>query len=114
MTRREGTVRGFASARIEYWQGMEGHDIRLGPVIEKAEGGPLSAYYARFGAGERAPLPAPYTEIWIVVSGSVTVHTPGDTVKAGPGDMLHVPENSPGELRADEDTELACVSVPAH
>jgi ethanolamine utilization protein EutQ (cupin superfamily) len=114
MTRPEGTVRGFASARLEHWQEWEGHDIRVGPVIGKEEGGPLSAYYARFGAGTRAPLPAPYTEVWIVVSGAVTLHTPGGAVTAGPGDMLHVPEDSPGELEATEDTELACVSVPAH
>ncbi|WP_156365787.1 hypothetical protein [Nocardiopsis sp. NRRL B-16309] len=39
----------------------------------------------------------------------MTVHARGDTVTSGPGDILHVPENSPGELRPDEDTELACV-----
>lgn len=114
MTPPEGTVRRFASARIEHWQALDGRNIRLGPVIGTEEGGPLSAYYARFGAGESAPLPAPYEEVWIVLSGSVTVHTGGTTLTAGPGELLHVPENSPGELRTNEDTELACVSVPAH
>lgn len=114
MPEQEGTVRRFTSAGIEDWQSLGDHRIQLGPVIEKAEGGPLSAYYARFGAGETAPLPAPYAEVWVVVAGAVSVHTRGRTVSAGPGDILHVPENSPGEVRADEDTELACVSVPAH
>lgn len=114
MTQPEGTVRRFSPARVEHWQGMGDHRIELGPVIEKEEGGPLSAYYARFGKGETAALPAPYSEVWVVISGSLTVRTPDGAVTAGPGDLLHVPEHSPGQLRAEEDTELACVSVPAH
>lgn len=114
MTQSEGTVRRFSPAQVENWQGLGDHRIQLGPVIGKEEGGPLSAYYARFGKGETADLPAPYSEVWIVISGSLTVRAPDSTVTAGPGDLLHVPEHSPGELRAEEDTELACVSVPAH
>ena len=114
MTRAGDDVRRFSAAEVEDWHGLDGHRIQVGPVVDKAEGGPLSAYYARFGRGEAAALPAPYTEVWVVLSGSVTVRIPGGTVTAGPGDLLHVPEHSPGELRAEEDTELACVSVPAH
>lgn len=114
MPRNEGTVRHFSADRVGQWQGMDGHAIEIGPLIEKAEGGPLSAYYARFGVGETAALPAGYAEVWVVVSGSLTLRTGGRTLTAGPGDLLHVPEDSPGELTAEEDTELACVSVPAH
>ena len=114
MTRHEGTVRHYSPGKVELWQGMDGRAIRIGPLVEKAEGGPLSAYYARFGSGETAALPAAYTEVWVVLSGSLTLRTGGRVLTAGPGDLLHVPEDSPGELTAEEDTELACVSVPAH
>lgn len=114
MPQHEGTVRRFSPAGVEHWQGLDGHAIRIGPLIEKSEGGPLSAYYASFGEGETAALPAGYAEVWVVLSGSLTLHTGGRVLTAGPGDLLHVPEDSPGELTADEATELACVSVPAH
>jgi ethanolamine utilization protein EutQ (cupin superfamily) len=114
MPRSKGTVRRFSPDQVEQWQGMDGHAIQIGSLVEKAEGGPLSAYYARFGSGERAALPAGYAEVWVVVSGSLTLRTGGRTLTADPGDVLHVPEDSPGELTAEEDTELVCVSVPAH
>lgn len=107
-------ARRFSAKEVEGWQDLGDHGIRIGPVITKEEGGPLSAYYARFDRGEVATLPAPYEEVWVVVSGAMTLRTPDRIVTAGPGDLLHVPEHSPGELRAEEDTELACVSVPAH
>ncbi|WP_026116770.1 AraC family ligand binding domain-containing protein [Nocardiopsis valliformis] len=110
----QGTVRCFSPSRVGHWQGMDGHAIQIGPLIEKAEDGPLSAYYARFGRGETAALPAGYAEVWVVITGALTLRTGGRTLTAGPGDLLHVPEDSPGELTADEETELACVSVPAH
>ncbi|MBR8743969.1 AraC family ligand binding domain-containing protein [Nocardiopsis sp. MG754419] len=114
MTRTEGTVRRFRPERIEGWQRFGDHAIRLGPVVEAHEGGPLSAYFARFAQGERAPLPAPYSEVWVVLRGAVSIHGQGATFTAGPGELLHVPEHSPGEVWAEQDTEMACVSVPAH
>lgn len=88
--------------------------IYLTPAVERSEGGPLSAYSAFFGKGERADLPAPYEEIWVVVSGSLAIESGGHALTAGAGDFLHVPEGSPGEVVALEETRLVCVSVPAH
>ncbi|GAA1107001.1 cupin [Nocardiopsis metallicus] len=106
----------MTSALVEvlHCSGMDGRAVQVGPLVEKAEGGPLSAYYARFGRGEGAALPAGYAKVWMVITGALTLRTGGSTLPAGPGDLLHVPEDSPGELTADEDTELACVSVPVH
>ncbi|SDE35460.1 cupin [Glycomyces harbinensis] len=88
--------------------------ISITPAVEQAEGGPLSAYSARFGRGERADLPAPYEEVWVVVHGRIRIRSAGSEVEIGPGGFLHVPEDSPGEVEALEDTALVCVSVPAH
>ncbi|WHT16962.1 cupin [Crossiella sp. CA-258035] len=101
--------------------GGEGGPIRFGdhrivmtPAVEAAEGGPLSTYSAFFGAGESADLPAPYDEVWVVIRGKIVVGEPGRTVSGEAGDHLHVPRDSPGTVEAIEDTELVCVSVPAH
>jgi hypothetical protein len=70
--------------------------IAISPAIEAAEGGPLSTYSAFFGAGERAELPAPYDEIWVVVRGQISVGETGRRVRAGAGDHVHVPAGARG------------------
>jgi mannose-6-phosphate isomerase-like protein (cupin superfamily) len=74
----------------------------------------LSAYVARFGKGEVADLPAPYAEIWVIVKGGLTIRDGDLELFARAGEFLHVPPDSLGQVVADEDTELVCVSVPAH
>ena len=88
--------------------------IVIAPAVEAAEGGPLSTYSAFFGAGERADLPAPYDEVWVVIRGHIVVAGAGRTVSAVAGDHLHVPRDSPGVVEAIEESELVCISVPAH
>ncbi|GAA2305116.1 hypothetical protein GCM10009853_072730 [Glycomyces scopariae] len=88
--------------------------ITVTPAVERAEGGPLSAYSAHFGRGERADLPAPYEEVWVVVHGRLRIRNGDNVVEVGPGGFVHVPEGSPGEVEAVEDTALVSVSVPAH
>lgn len=109
------TVRAFGTTA------NEGRTVQFGsqkifitPAVEQAEGGPLSAYSASFGRGERADLPAPYEEVWVVLRGRLRIRSASTDITVGAGDYLHVPEDSPGEVEAMEDTTLVCVSVPAH
>lgn len=88
--------------------------IHLTPAVERSEGGPLSAYSAFFGQGERADLPAPYEEIWVVLAGRIAVESHAHPIVANAGDFLHVPQHTPGAVVAMEDTRLVCISVPAH
>ncbi|WP_232660684.1 cupin domain-containing protein [Pseudonocardia sp. TRM90224] len=88
--------------------------IRISPALGKEAGGPMSAYTAFFEAGASAPLPAPYTEVWVVLSGAVRVGVEGDTRTARAGDFIHVPEQAAGMVEALEDTTMVCVSTPAH
>jgi ethanolamine utilization protein EutQ (cupin superfamily) len=88
--------------------------ISVAPALTADEGQPMSAYTAFFRAGARADLPAPYAEIWVVLSGVLRVGTAGDAVTARAGDVVHVPEQAPGTVEALEDARLVCVSVPAH
>lgn len=88
--------------------------IFITPAVEESDGRPLSVYSAFFGAGEGAELPTPYEEVWVVVSGRLRIESGGQMLAAGTGAFLHVPEGSPGEVHALEDTRLVCVSVPPH
>lgn len=110
-----GAVRVFGSTISEERSIRFGdHRIFLTPGVEAVEGGPLSAYTAAFGVGERADLPAAYEEVWVVVRGRLRIRTADTEVTAGAGDYLHVPEDTPGEVDVLDDTTLVCVSVPGH
>jgi quercetin dioxygenase-like cupin family protein len=74
----------------------------------------MSAYTAHFRAGANADLPAPYAELWVVLSGAIRVGAGDDAVTARAGDFVHVPQQAPGAVEALEDTKMVCVSVPAH
>lgn len=95
-------------------QRLGGHDITLTPAVEASEGGPLSAYSARFGPGERAELPAPYDEVWVILRGLLRILSRGSVLLVGAGQYVHVPEGSPGQVEALEETVLVSVSAPAH
>ena len=88
--------------------------ISISPALTEDEGQAMSAYTAFFRAGAQADLPAPYAEIWVVMSGALRVGTTDDAVTVQAGDFVHVPEQAPGTVEALEDTRLICISVPAH
>ncbi|MFC7622384.1 cupin domain-containing protein [Microlunatus sp. GCM10028923] len=89
-------------------------DILIAPAIGKEEGAPLSAYTTFLRAGAQADLPAPYTELWVVLTGALRVGEAGAAVTVRAGDFVHVPEQAPGRVEALEDTTMVCVSAPAH
>ena len=91
-----------------------GDDIVVVPAVRKDDGGPMSAYTAHFPAGARADLPAPYTEVWVVLRGALCVGTGTDSVVVRAGEFVHVPEQAAGTVEALEPTTLVCVSAPAH
>lgn len=90
------------------------HRIHLIPAVEVSEGRGFSAYSAFFAQGERADLPAPYEEVWVVVAGEITVDSGSEVLTVTAGGFLHVPQNSPGEVAATCDTVLVSVSIPGH
>ncbi|MGW0247447.1 hypothetical protein ACWDYH_12500 [Nocardia goodfellowii] len=91
-----------------------GDRILIAPGLDKAAGGSMSAYTALFSAGARADLPAPYAEVWVVLSGALRVGDQSDAVTVRAGEFVHVPEQTPGIVEALEDTTMVCVSVPGH
>lgn len=115
MTTSRSAVRRFdTTASTGHSQRLGDHDITITSAVEASEGGPLSAYSARFGPGERAELPASYHEVWVIVRGRLRILSGDSVLVVGVGQYVHVPEDSPGEVEALEETVLVSVSVPAH
>lgn len=113
MTLKSSRPRKFSSAASENALRF-GDQILVAPALGKEDGGPMSVYTAYFGAGARADLPAPYTEVWVVLSGALRVGTSTEFVTVRAGEFVHVPEQAPGVVEALEETTLVCVSTPAH
>jgi quercetin dioxygenase-like cupin family protein len=88
--------------------------IVIAPALGKGEGGSMSAYTSFLRAGALADLPAPYAELWVVLSGALRVGDAGNAVTVRAGEFVHVPEQAPGTVEALEDTTMVCVSVPPH
>lgn len=115
MTWNRSAVRRFETTEgARHSQRLGDHDITLTPAVQASEGGPLSAYSARFGRGERAELPAPYEEVWVIIRGRLRICSEGSVLLVGVGQYVHVREDSPGQVEALEETVLVSVSVPAH
>jgi quercetin dioxygenase-like cupin family protein len=88
--------------------------ILIAPALDKDQGGPMSAYTSVLRTGAQADLPAPYAEVWVVLSGTLRVGAADEAVTVRAGEFVHVPEQAPGTVEALEDTTMVCVSVPAH
>ena len=108
------SVRSFGTEKNDRTIQFGDRQIFVTPAVEKSDGGPLSAYTAHFGRGERADLPAPYEEVWVVLRGALRISGSGGDVVVGAGEFVQVPEQAPGTVEAIEDTLLVSVSVPAH
>jgi quercetin dioxygenase-like cupin family protein len=91
-----------------------GDGISITPGLAKESGQELSTYAAHFRSGSHAELPAPYAEIWVVISGTIRVGDGTRALTVGAGEYVHIPEQTPGSVEAIEDTTMVCVSVPAH
>jgi mannose-6-phosphate isomerase-like protein (cupin superfamily) len=77
-------------------------------------GAGMSTYTTHLAAGAEADLPAPYEEVWVVLSGALRVGLGSAAVAVRAGEHVHVPVAAPGVVRAIEATTMVCVSVPAH
>lgn len=88
--------------------------IRILPGLTEEHAAPMSAYTASFAAGARAPLPAPYVEVWVLLTGALRVGAGRAAVTVEAGEYVYVAEQAPGAVEALEDTTMVCISVPAH
>src|SRR5688500_18748455 len=107
MTQGEGSCVAGTPARARVFSSAIGDDairfgdlIRIAPDLDKEAGGVMSAYTAFFQAGARADLPAPYSEVWVVLDGALRVGAGSAAVTVRAGEFVHVPEQAPGIVEA--------------
>lgn len=107
------SVRGFGSVAGDDAVRFS-DEILLVPGLGKEAGAGMSTYTTHLAAGAEAALPAPYEEVWVVLSGALRVGLGPEAVSVLAGEHVHVPADAPGVVRAIEATTMVCISVPAH
>ncbi|WP_280460930.1 hypothetical protein [Nocardia carnea] len=103
-------IRAFTPADVRTWEHIEG-GIRLGSVVGEGYGR-MSVGFTQLDAGTRAPLLAPYEEVWIVTAGTMIVDSDDGSVSARPGDLIALRAASRGELRVEADVEMIALAYP--
>ena len=56
----------------------------------------------------------PYDETWVVIDGNLTFHSGEDRLKAGPGDIVIVPPDTPHKFINDGPGPSSLVCIHAH
>src|SRR5690625_721839 len=107
-------VRAFTPAPREGSVQLGDHEVFLTPAVQEREGRGFSAYWAFAARSERADLPAPCEEVWVVVTGRLRITSGATVLSVTEGMFVHIPEDSPGQVDAVADTVCVCVSVPGH
>jgi len=89
-----------------------GTDVHLKDVITSADGAPMAAGYMTLQRGE-FPWTLDYDEIDVVLEGELVITRDGESVRAGPGDMIFVPKGSKITFGTPSSVRFAYVTYPA-
>lgn len=103
-------IRRFTHRDVQAWEQIAG-GIRIGAVLT-AGYGRMSAGFTHMAAGARAPLVAPYEEVWMLTAGTMTIDCADGVASARPGDLIHLHPASRGELRVTKDLGMLALAFP--
>ncbi|VFB01241.1 Ethanolamine utilization protein [Nocardia cyriacigeorgica] len=103
-------IRCFTHRDVRSWEQVA-DGIRIGAALT-ADYGRMSAGFTRMAAGARAPLAAPYEEVWMLTAGTMTIDSADGVASARQGDLIHLHPASRGELSVTRDLEMLALAFP--
>ncbi|WP_280231200.1 hypothetical protein [Nocardia cyriacigeorgica] len=103
-------IRRFTHRDVRAWEQIA-DGIRIGAALT-ADYGRMSAGFTRMAAGARAPLAAPYEEVWMLTAGTMTIDSADGVASARPGDLIHLHPASRGELSVTRDLDMLALAFP--
>ncbi|MDD1528195.1 ethanolamine utilization protein [Bradyrhizobium sp. WBOS7] len=107
-------VRKFAitDASLERSPGQDG-DIFAGNVIDQRHGGPITIGYGRYAPNQSLDETLAVDDVMLVLEGKLSVASNGNTVTAGPGEIVYMPKGEKVTIRSHEQGALtAYVTYP--
>ncbi|MBF6397441.1 hypothetical protein IU438_16770 [Nocardia cyriacigeorgica] len=103
-------IRTFTHRDVRAWEQIA-DGIRIGAALA-ADYGRMSAGFTWMSTGARAPLAAPYEEVWILAAGTMRFDSADGIAVARPGDLIHLHPASRGEFRVAEDLTMLALAYP--
>lgn len=91
---------------------INARDLPTGNLRGAEHGATISLILDRSEPGQGPRLHKhPYDETWVVIDGNITFHAGEEELKAGPGDILIVPPDTPHKFTNDgpERSYLVCI-----
>lgn len=102
----------ISDAELERSPGQQG-DIFAGNLVDQRHGGPITIGYGRYGPGQTLSETIAVDDVMVVLEGRVSVSSQGNTVSAGPGEIVYMPKGTPVTIRTDKEGALtAYVTYP--
>ena len=108
------TVYKFAStdATFERSPGQTGH-IFAGNVLDQRHGGPVTIGFGRYGPNQTLDATIEVHDTMVIVEGRISVTYNGQTVDAGPGEVIAMQKGDQVRIRSHEEGALtAYVTYP--
>lgn len=88
-------------------------EIETGDVVNDGDGAPISIGYGRWGPGSTLTETMLVDDVMIVLEGGLEVTSDGNTVSAGPGAIVHMPNGADVTITAGaEGAKTAYVTYP--
>lgn len=97
------------------WRKIRGADIFTGDVIDSRISDTMGVGYCRQGPGEQNDWTVSYDEVFVCLKGEWTIETKdGETVSAGPGEVLWLEANTPITYKgtSNEETVVIYITYP--
>lgn len=107
-------VRKFAisDASLERSPGQDG-DIFVGNLVDQRHGGPITIGFGRYAPNQNLEETMSVDDVMIVLEGKLSVTSAGDTITAGPGEIVYMPKGETVTIRSHEEGALtAYVTYP--
>jgi ethanolamine utilization protein EutQ (cupin superfamily) len=88
-------------------------DIFAANVVDERQGGPLTIGYGRYGPDQRLDETLAVDDVMIVLEGRLTVSSAGESLTAGPGEIVYMPKGERVAIRSHgEGAVTAYVTYP--
>ncbi|EJN09474.1 ethanolamine utilization protein [Bradyrhizobium sp. YR681] len=81
--------------------GQDG-DIFAGNVIDQRHGGPITIGFGRYGPNQTLDERVSVDDVMLVLEGKLSVTSDGNTVTAGPGEIVYMPKGETVTIRSHE------------
>ncbi|KYK50239.1 cupin domain-containing protein [Bradyrhizobium sp. 191] len=107
-------VRKFAisDASLERSPGQDGN-IFVGNLVDQRHGGPITIGFGRYAPNQNLEETMSVDDVMIVLEGKLSVTSDGDTITAGPGEIVYMPKGETITIRSHEQGALtAYVTYP--